>query len=375
MEMGPKERITVALRNGMPDCVPVTLSLSEMVPVRYFGDDYISFFWKEKIPLWQARVETEFGRFGADSFLHLVENPSPDDPPCEICNVKESSEEITYTQVIHTSKGDLSSDLLIRRRSPISACSHYVKEPEADSEKVFELLKHPDTKNLEEMKCTYREIGDRAHVGFWLTTPVEWWDNLRGTQQMVMDLIDYPVLMSKIFQAYTEYSVALTEYILSNTSLDSVGLGGSSTSMNVISPVLHKSYSLEFGKAICQVAHKYNTPVQYHMCGRSREALPITAEMGVDGFDALESPPTGNVDLAEVKKTFGSKISLRGNVNSITVMLHGKPSDVGKDVLRCMDAAKEGGGFILGVGDQTPYDTPEENLFAFVEAGKKYGVY
>ena len=31
-------------------------------------------------------------------------------------------------------------------------------------------------------------------------------------------------------------------------------------------------------------------------------------------------------------------------------------------------AAKEGGGYILGVGDQTPYNTPEENMYAFVAA-------
>ena len=95
----------------------------------------------------------------------------------------------------------------------------------------------------------------------------------------------------------------------------------------------------------------------------------------VDGFDALECPPTGDIDLAELKQTLGKKISLRGNVNSITVMLEGTPEDVRQDVKRCMDAAKENGGFILGVGDQTPYATPEENLYAFVEAGREFGAY
>ena len=192
---------------------------------------------------------------------------------------------------------------------------------------------------------------------------------------MMMDMYDYPEIIGKLFQAYREYAVALTDYVLANTDLDSVGLGGSSTSMSVINPDLHREHSLVFGKAVCDKAHKYNIPVQYHMCGKSRDALEITAAMGVDGFDALEGPPTGTVDLAEVKQTFGDRISLRGNVNSITVMLHGSPADVERDVIRCMDAAKAGGGYILGVGDQTPYDTPEENLIAFVEAGRKYGKY
>ena len=93
MFVNPKERITVALEGGIPDRVPVTLGLSEMVPVRFFTDNYIDFFWKERIPLWKARVETEFDRFGADSFIHLSENPSVYDPPGELSDVKELDEQ------------------------------------------------------------------------------------------------------------------------------------------------------------------------------------------------------------------------------------------------------------------------------------------
>ncbi len=373
--MDSKTRITTALKNKVPDCVPVTMGLSEMVPVRYFGGDYIKFLWRDKIPIWKARVETEFDRFRADAFLHLEAKPSSYDPPREVCNVKETPERVIYDNVIHTREGDLTGSFFIGRNSPLSNVSPYVKSPEKEYKKVLELLKNPETKDLSEIKYAYREIGSRAHVGFWVSSPIDWWSSLRTVQFMIMDLMDQQDLLQKIFQIYTEYVVAMVDYILSNTSLDSVGIGGSTTSMSVISPNLYRKYSLEFGKSICKVSHKHGIPVQYHMCGKSREALPITMEMGVDSFDALESPPTGNVDLAEAKMVFGKQVSLRGNVNSITVMLQGNPAEVERDVIRCMEAAKEGGGFILGVGDQTPYDAPEENLIAFVEAGRKHGKY
>ena len=138
--MNPKERITVALQGGTPDRVPVTLGLSAMVPVRFFTGNYIDFFWKETIPLWKARVETEFDRFGADSFIHLSENPSPHDPPTELRDVKESDERVTYTNVIHTRKGDLKGEFFIGPNSPVSIISPYVKSAQADYEKVLETL-------------------------------------------------------------------------------------------------------------------------------------------------------------------------------------------------------------------------------------------
>jgi uroporphyrinogen decarboxylase len=373
--MTPKERLTVAMAGGTPDRVPVTLGLSEMVPVRYSTDDYIEFFWRRQMPLWRARVETEYERFGADAYLHLEEEPSPHDPPVEIVNIAETAEQVRYTRVIHTPKGDLSSDLFLETHTPLSRLTTLVKDPEADAPKVLELLKHPDTKGVTETLAAYDAIGDRAHVGYWLPMPIDWWDSLRGTQDMVMDLYDYPELMEYLFVAYREYAVTLLDRIFRETPLDSLGLGGSSTSMSLISPELHQRYGLEFGRAVCEVAHRYGKPVQYHMCGRSRTALSITVDMGVDGLDALEPPPTGDVDLAEVKRVFGSRVSLKGNVNSITVMLNGTPADVEADVRRCMDAAKAGGGFILSVGDQTPYATPEENMRAFVATGHTLGAY
>lgn len=373
--MTSKERITIAMKGGIPDRVPITMGLSEMVPVNYFGGDYIEFFIKNPVPLWKARVETEFDRFHSDSFLHLAPEPSPHDPEVTRTVIRETADEIYYSLTYHTAAGDLAAEYHISRNSPPAAVTPFVRDPEADLPKVMELLKHPDTQDLSEIKTAYAAIGGRAHAGFWLSTPIDWWGSLRGTENAVMDLMLLPERMADLFSAYTEYSVCLVNHVLAGTPLDSVGLGGSTTSMSVISPDLHRRFSLGFGKAVCAAAHKFKIPVQYHMCGKSRQALPITAEMGVDGFDALECPPTGNVDLAEVKRTFGGAMSLRGNVNSIQVMLNGTPKDVENAVKACMDAAKAGGGYILGVGDQTPKDTPEENLHAFVEAGLKYGKY
>ena len=80
-------------------------------------------------------------------------------------------------------------------------------------------------------------------------------------------------------------------------------------------------------------------------------------------------------NLAEVKKLYGDRLALMGNLPTTTLMLSGTPEEVRRAAREAMDAAAEGGGFILSTGDQCGRDTPDENLFAMVDEARNYGVY
>jgi len=374
--MTPKQRMTTAIAGGVPDMVPVCPGLSEGVPVRLSGMDYIEFFLKARVPLWKARIETSVDHFGADGYVHVGWGPGPHDPPVETITRQESADEVVFDTVIHTREGDLLKTTSLGRDHTFSCLAPLVKEPEADERKLLCTLERPDEADFAGFRRAYDWVGDRGMVGLWVSSPFDWWSGLRGgPEAAIMDTMDRPELLHRLFAVYTEYMTALIAHGLRAATIDTVGIGGSTTSMSVISPALHRAYSLPFGKAVCGLCRRAGVPTQYHMCGKSRQALPITAEMGVSGFDALESPPTGNVDLAEVKREFGGRVSLKGNVNSIAVMLNGKPEDVERDVARCMESAKSGGGYVCSVGDQCPAETPEENVFALVEAARRLGRY
>jgi len=92
-------------------------------------------------------------------------------------------------------------------------------------------------------------------------------------------------------------------------------------------------------------------------------------------IDPLEMPPMGDCDLADLKKRFGRKIVLKGNLHTTDVMLRGSVEDVRNASRKAIDDASAGGGFILSTGDQCGRDTPDENLRAMIEAARTYGRY
>lgn len=83
----------------------------------------------------------------------------------------------------------------------------------------------------------------------------------------------------------------------------------------------------------------------------------------------------GDCNLKELKKLYGDKIVLKGNLHTTEVMLRGTVQDVINACKQAIDDAAEGGKFILSTGDQCGRDTPDENLFAMVETAKTYGRY
>ncbi len=116
--------------------------------------------------------------------------------------------------------------------------------------------------------------------------------------------------------------------------------------------------------------------IMFHSCGRSRPLLPMLAdEPELDGVQPLECPPTGAIDLLEIKRAYGTRLCLMGNLNTPELMLRGSADDVYHESVRLLDGCKQGGAFMLSTGDQCGRDTPDENIHAMRRACRDHGSY
>jgi len=107
-----------------------------------------------------------------------------------------------------------------------------------------------------------------------------------------------------------------------------------------------------------------------------KELVRIMAEeTDLTVIDPLEISPMGDCDLAELKRLYGDKIVLKGNLHTTDVMLNGTVDNVVTAAKQAIDDAAGGGRFILSTGDQCGRDTPLENLEALVETARTYGRY
>jgi uroporphyrinogen decarboxylase len=109
-----------------------------------------------------------------------------------------------------------------------------------------------------------------------------------------------------------------------------------------ISPRKFEDLVIPFYKKIVEAL---NVPVIWHSDGYVTPLLKGAIEAGIKGILPLE--PTAGVDLGEVKKSYGEKLILVGNVDCVYVLCQADLEEVRKEVRRCMAEAKEGGGYML----------------------------
>jgi uroporphyrinogen decarboxylase len=152
---------------------------------------------------------------------------------------------------------------------------------------------------------------------------------------------------------------------------------GCSGSLVFQTPEMFQELSLPVLKRVCELAAALGIFVHVHSCGPQKEMVRMIVEnnIGLTVIDPLEIPPMGDCDLADLKKRFGDRIVLKGNLHTTDVMLRGSVEDVIAAAKKAIDDAATGGRFILSSGDQCGRDTPDENIHAMVETARTYGRY
>jgi hypothetical protein len=376
-EMTGKDRMKMAFANaGEPDRVPIEPGLDFDTLTDLSGLDYWAY---------QDQGHTELGslitwcdRLGYDLYYFAAGIPEPHPPSTVQVSTRNREHDdvrVEESNVV-ASAGTIQQLRRQPRHGPAFAHEKFVKDIHRDWPVLREYWggNWPVQPRYSE---EYAKIGDRGVCGMVVHSPIDWWQEYRhgGMEQVIYDLYDEPRLMRDIFAWYREQSLPYLETASQlNPQPDFVMIHGSCCSGSVISKDFFVQYALPYIREATTLLRTHGVVSLFHVCGRSRQWLDYLADTDLNVIDALECPPTGNVDLAEVKKKFGSRLCLKGNI-SVLKAVFGTPADVRDEVKRCIDAAAPGGGFVLCVGDSIGPKANLANIEAMMSTALEYGKY
>ncbi len=121
---------------------------------------------------------------------------------------------------------------------------------------------------------------------------------------------------------------------------------------------------------IAQIKRHRPVPVLMHSDG---QLMPVLEEIVSCGFEGLHSlQPSAGMDIVEIKRRYGSVLTLMGNIDLDYVMTMAPPSRVEEVVRKTIDAAAPGGGFILGTCNALIEAVPLANAAALYDVTQRY---
>jgi uroporphyrinogen decarboxylase len=214
-------------------------------------------------------------------------------------------------------------------------------------------------------------LGDQGLIGVWVTS-----SNAFSNEQDIYNYYDHPELHTQWAEERMQRAVERYHRVMSmEVKPDFICVGGSGT-LVFQSLTIFRQLTFPAVKKVLAMADQDGMMSHVHSCGPEKALVKIFAEeTNLTMIDPLEIPPMGDCELGKLKESYGNKLTLKGNLHTTTVMLHGSPQDVILASRKAIDEAAEGGRFILSTGDQCSRDTPFENILAMIDTARNYGKY
>jgi uroporphyrinogen decarboxylase len=202
--------------------------------------------------------------------------------------------------------------------------------------------------------------------------------NLRGIEQLLMDLVESPRFVEVLMEKLLEINLAVTGRFLHEagsfiqiyrTYDDLATQAGLLMSLDMYRARLkpyHRKY-FDFVRSHSSAA------ILYHSCGNVTNLIDDLVEIGVDAINPVQV--SAMPETAKLKSQFGDKITFWGGIDTQSVLPFGSVGDVTAEVRRRIRDLAPGGGFVLSAVHCIQPDVPPENILAMADAAKSYGSY
>lgn len=342
-QLTSRERVFEAIAHREPDRVPIVLASRELA-IRYSGNTYGK-IWADGKRYVEAQAKL-INDFKLDVAFDIWCTPAMDEALGAHLELPDDDAP-WVPQPILKDKSDLK-----KMNTKI--------DPLQDGRMPF---------LLDIVRGLKQKLGDSFPVCAWMSPPFRSACMLRGSSEFYLDLMLDPTFAKELLETLLGPCITYGK-ALADAGADIICISNPVANAQCIKYEHYKEFSHPYTKRMFGEIKDYkDVKVMFHTCGNWNDRFDLVTEENVDILHV------DKVDLAKLKKNFGSKITIMGNVKTVDTLLQGTPQQVEEEAKACIDEAAAGGGFFLSGDCTVPLDTPIDNIRALVDTGLNYGVY
>jgi uroporphyrinogen decarboxylase len=186
-------------------------------------------------------------------------------------------------------------------------------------------------------------FGMEDYLVYCLTNPAE----IRNIGEKVME---FEVAKAKLFIDAGAEAILIADDIAFNS--------GCLLPPYAMQELVYPLYRIALG----EIKRHKDVPVVFHSDGDLRLCMDELADCGFDGLHSIQ--PSAGMDIAEVKRGYGDRLCLFGNIDLDWVMTMASPEEVERVTRRTIETAAPGGGYVLATCNTLIDAIPEANALA-----------
>ncbi len=344
--MTSRERVKTAMLGGTPDRVPIWCLLSLEHIVKHGSKN-------EKIPeTIEEQIEIECSlskKYHFDG--HLVYFP--------IMKKNQKVLELINKMIFSVPKG----------------------EPDHNFEKIDPekwILEIPEYTKDDFYSCHFTRsvLGENQHMGSWVadgySRALQWFSSL---EEASMALLTDPARFKALVNYFNECSIADAIAQVRLGGIESIQISSPYAGSSFVSIDSYKYFVLDSISKLAKTITEAGGKSYIHTCGSISDRLEMLAQTGTEGIECMDPPPLGNVTLGDAKNRVGKQIFLKGNIDSVNVLLQGNDEYFENTIKETIKTGKTGGGYILSSACSVAPDVHPERIVRLKEFVEELGVY
>ena len=197
-----------------------------------------------------------------------------------------------------------------------------------------------------------------------------------GYEHFCLSLIENPDLIARVADRVGRTQCAVLRRLIGKPHVFAVWYGDdlAYTEGLLASPPVLRKYFFPWMEELASIAHGAGMPFIMHSDGNLWLVLDDLIALGVNGLNPIEAKA---MDIYELKRRYGEKLTLIGNVDLGYTLQEGRgrPADVRAEVRQKIKDLAPGGGYCVASGSGVTRYVTLENFLAMRDATLEYGQY
>ena len=268
------------------------------------------------------------------------------------------------------------------RHTPVADCPKPSIERVSDTDLPMALEHIPVSQGLhfridsrhrfDIFRTLVREIGDAYSIHGEITSPFDYFLDYFGYQDALVALTENPDTSKRVLGQFASLLTTLAREMC-GTGIDAIKLSSPFAGAGFISPAFYREFVLPFEREIVKVVKEKGKHIYIHTCGAIRDRIALMLDSGTSGLECLDPPPLGNVELEEAATIMRGKAFIKGNMDSVNLLLFGTDREILDDAKRRLEIGKVLGGYILSTACSIAPRVQREKVLLLREAAEQWG--